>query len=282
MSTDLRTNISASDENIISHRTTININQHLSTQNIVINGSSLSLNSKTPRFESNVVDLGDVETTDGVDSPTEERKKIHEPAEIDESNVDFSLNREQWQKRANSHSNIKISQTLKANRNSENWLQRQNHTPDLVMDLPLVGNPTLKDSAKKSISVSGNLYAENSSEEDSTSVKSLENAGPESPDMTTAAERFAKQNQCTLKKNMKVHIDSAGKNELTKPVTDLIAITSPTPERKYAPSTNATTTTFKPQIKTKPPVFKKPAFAVPLPIAILPTDAKKDAEDLST
>ncbi|XP_071054634.1 SLIT-ROBO Rho GTPase-activating protein 1-like isoform X2 [Onthophagus taurus] len=248
-------------DDTISHRTTININQ--TSQNIIINGSSLSLN-KNCQDSSNSVDT--VDTQHG--SPVEIRKKSQEPAEIDESNVDFSQNREQWQRRANSQSHIKISHTLKANRNSENWMQRQNYTPDLVMDLPLVGNSGPKEMVKKSMS----LYSDHGEEE----TKILDN--PESPDMTTAAERFAKQNQLTVKKNTKVRIDSG---DVTKQVSDLVAITSPIPDRKYATISNATTTTFKPQIKVKPPVLKKPMFSVPLP-AQIPTDLSKDQGDVST
>lgn len=271
-SMDLSTNFRVlNDETITGHRTTINVN-----------GSSLSLNccQKSAHLDVNISDAIDVEG-DGIESAKMDKEV---PAEIDESNVDFSLNREQWQRRANSQSHIKIPHTLKANlanRNAETWIQRQNHTPDLVMDLPLlVGNSSPKETSKKSISVSANLYADNSSsEDDGCSIKVIEPTGPESPDMTTAAERFAKQNQCTLKKNIKVHIDSTGKTELTKPIaTDLVAITSPTPDRKYATVTNASTTTFKPQIKTKPPVLKKPLFSVPLP-APMPGD-RKDTGDL--
>ncbi|KAK3933383.1 SLIT-ROBO Rho GTPase-activating protein 1 [Frankliniella fusca] len=72
---------------------------------------------------------------------------------------------------------------------------RQKQTPDLVLDLPFrltsESNST-KDSETDSLS-----------DKDDDSHSSLSPTGPESPDMTTAAERFAKQNQCTLKKNTK-------------------------------------------------------------------------------
>ncbi|GJQ67390.1 hypothetical protein Trydic_g5085 [Trypoxylus dichotomus] len=291
MSTEFRSNLNPNEDSIIGHRTMINVNQSLQ-QNIIINGSSLSLNCcQKAHLDTNILNVNSEMDADNLESSIIDSKRDkgnQEPTDIDESNVNFSLNREQWQRRANSQSHIKIPHTLKtaiANRSSESWIQRQNHTPDLVMDLPLlVGNSSPKETSKKSISISSNLYADNSSSEEETcTVKLPEITGPESPDMTTAAERFAKQNQCTLKKNIKVHIDATGKTELTKPIAaDLVAITSPTPDRKYASVTNASTTTFKPQIKAKPPVLKKPVFSgIPLPTPI-PTDVRKDTGDLST
>lgn len=255
------------DENVISHRTTININQSQS-QNIFVNGAQDATNRDDGLTLNSIVEL---------------RGNAATAAEIDDSNVNFSQNREQWQRRANSQSHIKVTNTLKCNRYSETWVQRQNHTPDLVMDLPLVGNSSPKETAKKSISISANLYSD-SSEDDSVSVKSLESpTGPESPDMTTAAERFAKQNQCTLKKNTKIHSESSGSVEVTKPISDLVAISSPLTERKYntvPDSAGSTTTTFKPQVKAKPPVLKKPVFSVSLPAT--PQEAlRKDQPDLT-
>lgn len=234
-----------------------------------MNGSHITL---APNLEISEKTVPEIEKSDSDD--VEIRKK----SEIDESNVNFNQNREQWQRRANSQSHIHLSQsqTLKANRNSESYL-RQNHTPDLVMDLPLVGNLSPKETTKKSISISSNL---NSESDDSTSIKSLESPqGPESPDMQTAAERFAKQNQCTLKKNTKVHVDSSD----LRTESNLITITSPMPERKYATigsATTTTTTTFKPQLKVKPPVLKKPAFSVPL--SSVSSEIQKDQPDLPT
>lgn len=247
----------ATDESVISHRTTININQSQS-QNIFVNGGA--------------------QDTPNTDDAVEFRNNT---AEIDDSNVNFNQNREQWQRRANSHAHTKL---LKSNRHSETWVQRQNHTPDLVMDLPLVGSSSPKEITKKSISVLANLYSDRS-EDDTVSVKSLESpTGPESPDMTTAAERFAKQNQCTLKKNTKIQSDSSGGSmEVTKQISDLVAISSPMTERKYntlPDSAGSTTTTFKPQVKAKPPVLKKPVFSVPLPAT--PQEAlRKDENDLT-
>lgn len=81
--------------------------------------------------------------------------------------------------------------------------------PDLVMDLPADG--------------CGGVQA--------VPVQSE----PDSPDMGTAAERFAKQNQCTLKKYSKPAGQPLGKPELP-------------------PKSS------KPPIKAKPQIFKKPVF----------------------
>ncbi|CAH1121410.1 unnamed protein product [Ceutorhynchus assimilis] len=165
-----------------------------------------------------------------------------EKAVIDESNVNFSKNRDLWQRRANIEA--AASPLVKTQRLSEPFPQRQSHTPDLVMDLPLAS----------SVSVFSNLCLSGSPEDrDNT-----ENTQPdiESPEMTTAAETFAKQNQCTLKKNTKIQLDD----------TDFMTITSPGPNRKYATlgSCSTSTSTFKPPTKTKPMVLKKPVFSVPL------------------
>ncbi|KAF5285233.1 hypothetical protein FQR65_LT13297 [Abscondita terminalis] len=184
--------------------------------------------------------------------PTEQNSL--EDLEVDKSIVNFSQNREQWQRRATSQSNV--SQTAKQNRQSER-IQRQNHTPDLVMDLPLVSSSSPKDLIKKSLSGSSNSV-DSTLEEETASLKSLESpTGPDSPDMQTAAERFAKQNQCTLKKNTKIHIDSSSTvSDLND--SDVLQMSTPIAERKCA---------IRPQIKAKPPVLKKPTFSVPLHVA---------------
>lgn len=106
-----------------------------------------------------------------------------------ESSTNFNQNRELWQRRAASQGHIDPPQNTSLRHSQELWELRQKHTPDLVMDLPVVGSSSPKEGNDKSIS-----------EEDSSGSESS-SPGPESPDMTTAAERFAKQNQCTLKKN---------------------------------------------------------------------------------
>lgn len=213
------------------HRTTININQ--SPQTITINGSPVLIGKTVEPKETKSIRIE--QKSD--DAPiTQTKTKDDDPG----GSLKFAVNRENWQRRANSQSNIQIS-TLQSNRKSES-LQRQSHTPDLVMDLPHE-----IDGTKKSISVSANLY------ECADDVPKLESSPSlDSPEMQTAAERFAKQNQCTLRKNTKVHLEGS----------DVITLTSPMPDRKFVAENNsATITTFKPQIKSKPPVLKKPVFS---------------------
>lgn len=183
---------------------------------------------------------------------------IKDAADVDISNVNFNKNREQWQRRASSQSNIKvIPLTPKPQRHSEAWIQRPNHTPDLVMDLPLVSTSSPKETTKKSISVTANL-----SDAFATNDKFVESPpGLESPDMQTAAETFAKQNQCTLKKNTKVSTDSSVNNE-----SHLVVV-----ETQKASAD-------KPQVKTKPQVLKKPVF----PIAASEETNAKDQPEFST
>lgn len=165
-----------------------------------------------------------------------------EKAEIDESNVNFSQNRDLWQRRANIEA--ASSPLMKSQRLSEPFVHRQSHTPDLVMDLPLAS----------SVSVFSNLCLSGSPEDSANTEKPQGDV--ESPEMTTAAETFAKQNQCTLKKNTKIQLDD----------TEFMTITSPVPNRKYATlgASSTSTSTFKPPTKTKPMVLKKPVFSVPL------------------
>lgn len=199
-------------------------------------------------------------TDSSLDSPTNPKTDTtdvdsDDRSEIDESNVNFSQNRELWQRRANLDS-APASPLLKTHRLSEPYIQRQNHTPDLVMDLPLVGNSGLKEQLTKSLSILGNMYSSNSLGDETAQSATDSSSEPDSPDMHTAAETFAKQNQCTLKKNKKNHIPES---------SEYVPITSPVPDRKYATLGSSTTTsTFKPQPKSKPLVLKKPVFSMPL------------------
>lgn len=130
--------------------------------------------------------------------------------------TNFSANRELWQRRATSQTQLMnttvVPSTPKSSysRVSQEFREmRQKHTPDLVMDLPL----SAQDPVGKKSASSSSL----SSSDDETMMMPPQQqvpplraeaatsptGGPESPDMSTAAERFAKQNQCTLKKNTK-------------------------------------------------------------------------------
>lgn len=140
----------------------------------------------------------------------------------------FSKNRELWQRRAASQTQLQPGGCV----NKDIWELRQKHTPDLVMDLPLVG--------------SSEVPAGTKSGGDSPT-------GPESPDMTTAAERFAKQNQCTLKKNTKgtaVHTRQASSS-------------SQEGKDDSKPSETPPPVQPKPQIKAKPQLMRKPVLNAP-------------------
>lgn len=129
----------------------------------------------------------------------------------------FSANRELWQRRATSQTQLMNNATVvpptpksSYSRVSQEFREmRQKHTPDLVMDLPLSAQDPVSKKSASSSSLS-------SSDDETTMMPPQQQAppsraeaatsptgGPESPDMSTAAERFAKQNQCTLKKNTK-------------------------------------------------------------------------------
>lgn len=148
---------------------------------------------------------------------------------VDESNINFSYNKDLWQKRANY---------------VENYVglrpRSHKHTPDLVMDLPLEDNFVPK-KLIKSFTHSENLISEVAKNDSSPS-------GPESPDMSTAAERFAKQNQSTLKKNTKIHSKIKSKDDPTNDKPHDAETSAAEPPPKPA----------KPHIKAKPQVLKKP------------------------
>nr|CAD7575753.1 unnamed protein product [Timema californicum] len=250
-------------------------------------------------------------------------------------NVNFSQSRELWQRRTASQNQLGPSSkvpTKNFRSNQEFWEMRQKHTPDLVMDLPVLGSsPKETGGGKKSLSTTSltSLSSSSSSGEEETPPASenvISPTGPESPDMTTAAERFAKQNQCTLKKNTKAShgasidaqtqtIKAATKrakfsanesssnitvqklssemkttddNDNTKPSSEVVVlnqtttepeivpIRSPGPHRtaqKAVPKFGSATlmtganpvSSFKPQVKAKPQLLRKPVLPVPHP-----------------
>lgn len=135
----------------------------------------------------------------------------------------FSQNRELWQRRANSQSHLSQSASVVG---KDLWELRQKHTPDLVMDLPLAES-------------TGNKTAGGDSP-----------TGPESPDMTTAAERFAKQNQCTLKKNTKSGSQSRQSSSSSQDGKEGESKACETPPPIQP----------KPQIKAKPQLMRKPVL----------------------
>ncbi|XP_017791458.1 PREDICTED: SLIT-ROBO Rho GTPase-activating protein 1-like isoform X1 [Habropoda laboriosa] len=206
----------------------------------------------------------------------------------------FSANRELWQRRATSQTqlNTPALPNHKIFRTSQEFREmRQKHTPDLVMDLPL----SAQDASKKSASSSS---LSSSDEETPTQPSRAEAAtsptgGPESPDMSTAAERFAKQNQCTLKKNTKSNPDASKfkrvetehdpeqeteeivRSSSSNQISDSISLRSPLPPRstpkivaKFADmhlTGGSQVSSFKPQVKVKPTILRKPVLPFPHP-----------------
>ncbi|GLV43182.1 Rho GTPase activating protein at 92B [Carabus blaptoides fortunei] len=271
--------------NPVSHKIVVNIN-HNSSQCIKIAGTNdeniatvtnPALKSIVSEIEKTTLNNSSCETKSlksrsRSQSPATDREcsficsqssKSLDSAEhgVYDENVSFSQNRELWQKRASSNSQSSYIAPIGTPKPCR--LQRQNHTPDLVMDLPLVGGSSPKENVKKSVALSSNSVSNLSSGEEDDNVMTLESpTGPGSPDMSTAAERFAKQNQCTLKKNTKLHVESKFNDTI-------VTVCSPLPVRNTQKFTNAnlttTTTTFKPQIKAKPEVLKKPVLTFALP-----------------
>lgn len=206
----------------------------------------------------------------------------------------FSANRELWQRRATSQTQLNppVPPNNKIFRTSQEFREmRQKHTPDLVMDLPL----SAQDASKKSASSS----SLSSSDEETpvqpsrTEAATSPTGGPESPDMSTAAERFAKQNQCTLKKNTKTNPDASKlkrvetenegepepeemvRSASSNQITDSVPLRSPLPPRstpkivaKFADmhlTGGSQVSTFKPQVKVKPTILRKPVLPFPHP-----------------
>lgn len=221
----------------------------------------------------------------------------------------FSANRELWQRRATSQTHLTppVPPTPKSFRSSQEFREmRQKHTPDLVMDLPL----SAQDAGKKKSASSNSL---SSSDEEAPASnprgivetpKSPTGGGPESPDMSTAAERFAKQNQCTLKKNTKTGSDAGAATKLKRMDTeadpdperepeivrstsnneisssgDCVSLRSPLPSRstpkivaKFGDmrltggsqqQQQQQVSSFKPQVKVKPTILRKPVKPFP-------------------
>jgi len=131
----------------------------------------------------------------------------------------------------------------------------QKQTPDLVLDLP---RRLSVDSSKE--------------ESDDSSV-----VGPESPDMTTTAERFAKQNQCTLKKNTKVGSVARGKAAGDEGETSTTANgdrPSPAPAASGS-AVSGPATPQRPPIAAKPPLKAKPQI---LKKTVLPSQLTKEED----
>lgn len=147
-----------------------------------------------------------------------------------------------WRKRADSQGSIDRPKPMPAARHhlqssqaDVKGLKGSGGAPDLVMDLPIRSETGL-------ISVPATqepTTATNTSGPFIPAPTANLPQEPDSPDMGTAAERFAKQNQCTLKK-------------YSKP---------PTSHANSKPEIPPKST--KPPLKAKPQIFKKPVFLAP-------------------
>ncbi|XP_029043579.1 SLIT-ROBO Rho GTPase-activating protein 1-like isoform X1 [Osmia bicornis bicornis] len=208
----------------------------------------------------------------------------------------FSANRELWQRRATSQTQLNppVPPNHKLFRSSQEFREmRQKHTPDLVMDLPLSAQDASKKSASSNSLSSSDEESPNLNQPSRAEAATSPTGGPESPDMSTAAERFAKQNQCTLKKNTKTNSD-APKLKRVEPehepeqepedmvrstssnqISDSMPLRSPLPSRstpkvvaKFADmhlSRGSQVSSFKPQVKVKPTILRKPVLPFPHP-----------------
>lgn len=153
-------------------------------------------------------------------------------ADNDEVRKSFSQNRQLWQQRASSHTSVANLGLPKEARDF-----RPKHTPDLVMDLPIP---------------EGVKSPEENSELTAAPTTANE---PESPDMALAAERFAKQNQCTLKKNTRDVRHRKEKTDKNGTAGAGGAMCSGSDEDS---SQVISSPAIKPQIKAKPQILRKP------------------------
>lgn len=189
---------------------------------------------------------------------------------------------------------------------------RQKQTPDLVLDLPLRLNAEVLVNANDSDSASATFSVDLEEEPHLVSSPS----GPESPDMTTAAERFAKQNQCTLKKNTKAShslsspvdskpgsiphssphhsksVESHGEKDIMKPSDPPIldhCVTKPPSSCAVLPCASSqepdsdkkpSVSSSKPPIKVKPQILKKP-FVPPSQLLVPSVSTSKESSDLN-
>lgn len=159
---------------------------------------------------------------------------VGDTGEEDDFPKSFNQNRELWQQRASSHTSVN-SVGLQPVKEVRDF--RQKHTPDLVMDLP-VQEPVKSPEE-------GEAHSE-----------------PESPDMALAAERFAKQNQCTLKKNTR---ELHRRNDKTESKSSNGAKSN---DEDMSPRMSP----IKPQIKAKPQILRKPALNPSLPVHLMRKD----------
>ncbi|XP_025413471.1 SLIT-ROBO Rho GTPase-activating protein 1-like isoform X3 [Sipha flava] len=144
-----------------------------------------------------------------------------------------------WRKRADSHGSIDRPKPMPAARHhvQNADLKVSGGAPDLVMDLPVRSSSSSSSSSTSSSErMPGGAAGQEFLGPCGAAVQE-----PDSPDMGTAAERFAKQNQCTLKK-------------YSKPMP------LPSPAQTNGKPELPPKSSGKPPLKAKPQIFKKPMF----------------------
>lgn len=130
----------------------------------------------------------------------------------------FQQNRELWEKRTEtqSHQCLTAPRILTRHRVSSDRIAPDRIAPDLVMDLPVSNKERTVHSSHESLNISdetandstiSNIVNEKRTRNDSNALKITDDK-----DMTSA-ERFASQNQCTLKKNERFSGNSIIHNE---------------------------------------------------------------------
>lgn len=199
-----------------------------------------------------------VTTSTTITSDDELQQKLQQTTTAQTTN--FSVNRELWQRRATSQTELMLptAKLSSYSRTSQEFREmRQKHAPDLVMDLPLLAQESIGRKLTSSLPQQQQASALRVKTATSPTVQQ-QCSCPESPDMSTAAERFAKQNQSTLKKNTKIaNSENAGGNSKQKRIE--------TTEHEESGDAKNENIPFKPQIKVKPTILRKPVLLFPQP-----------------
>lgn len=105
----------------------------------------------------------------------------------------FQQNRELWEKRTEMQSTHSLT--------APRILTRNRIAPDLVMDLPISNKDCIVNRSRESLNSSDELSGDANSASTSATKSSSDVVNSKSIEDMTSAERFATQNQCTLKKN---------------------------------------------------------------------------------
>lgn len=124
----------------------------------------------------------------------------------------FQQNRELWEKRTETAS----THSLPAPR----ILSRNRIAPDLVMDLPVSNKDRAVNSSRESLNSSDDANNDGVGTSNSTAQTSRDVVNSKSIEDMTSAERFASQNQCTLKKNERFSAGAATNSESIDMPTD--------------------------------------------------------------